>query len=160
MQPIALGANVPLYWRLPTGNELAAGEGWRFDRFGEGWTAQNIDASRFDGGWRFVPGGDPSLTSPILQLDAGNYRAIEIRMVNMTLSRNAQLFFAGPDGSLSEAHSVRWTVRSSAQVLTYRIELAGQPGWQGIITQLRLDPVDVGDGRELRVDAIRLVPRR
>lgn len=159
LQPLELGPSVPRYWRLPTGQELAQGRGWRFDRFSEGWSAQNIDATRFDGGWRFVPLSDPALTSPLLQLDAGRYQAIEIRMANMTLSRNAQLFFAGPDGALSEAHSVRWAVRSSPEAYTYRIELAGRPGWQGIITQLRVDPVDVGDGRAVRVEAIQLIAR-
>jgi len=159
LQPSALGANIPRYWRLPTSQELAEGPGWRFDRFSEGWTAQNIDASRFSAGWQFVPGVDPALISPIMQLDASRYRAIEIGMANKTMSNDAQLFFAGPDGTMSEAHSVRWMVRSSAEVTIYRVELAGQPGWQGIITRLRLDPVGVGDGRDLRIEWIRLVPR-
>jgi hypothetical protein len=159
LQPIALGVNIPRYWRLPTGQELAEGPGWRFDRFSEGWTAQNIDASRFSAGWQFVPGVDPALIGPLLQLDASRYRAIEVRVANLTLSRDAQLFFAGQDGTMSEAHSVHWTVRSSTEGVIYQIELAGQPGWQGTITRLRLDPVGVGDGREMRVEWIRLVPR-
>jgi hypothetical protein len=157
--PIALGPNIPRYWRLPTSQELAEGPGWHFDRFSEGWSAQNIEASRFSTGWQFVPDVDPALISPIMQLNASRYRAIEVRMTNQTLSNDAQLFFAGPDGALSEAHSVSWMVRSSAAALVYRVELAGLPGWQGTITWLRLDPVGVGDGREVRIEWIRLVPR-
>lgn len=159
LQPLVLGSNIPRYWRLPTSRELAEGPGWRFDRFSQGWSAQNIEASRFNDGWQFVPGVDPALISPLVQIDASRYRAIEVRMANQTMSNDAQLFFAGPDGTLSEAHSVRWTVRSSAEAAIYRVELAGRPGWQGTITQLRLDPVGVGDGRELRIEWIRLVPR-
>jgi hypothetical protein len=38
------------------------------------------------------------------------------------------------------------------------VQLAGQPGWQGSITRLRLDPVGVGDGGTIRVEWVRLIP--
>jgi hypothetical protein len=155
--PAAPGADLPRYWRLPTGQEQAQGAGWRFDHFGEGWQAQNIGEERFDGGWRFVPGTDPALISPLLKLDARRYQTIEIRMANNVQARDAQLFFAGPDGGISEAHSVRWALEATADAVTYRIELAGRPGWDGTIVRLRLDPVGVGDGHEQRVEWVRLV---
>jgi hypothetical protein len=104
-----------------------------------------------------VPGVDPSLTSPLLNLDASNYLAIEIRMANRTKARDAQIFFTGPDGGINEADSVRWTLQPSGAAITYRVELAGRPGWAGTITRLRLDPVGVGDGGEVSVEWVRLL---
>jgi Dolichyl-phosphate-mannose-protein mannosyltransferase len=157
LQPLVLGADLPGYWRLPTSEDLAKGEGWRFGRFGEGWRAANVTNEHFEGGWRFVPGIDPSLTSPLLELDARRYAAIEIRLANATRARDAQLFFAGPDGRIDEARSVHWTLKPTSGVETYRIDLEGQPGWEGTITRLRLDPVGVGDGGEVRVEWMRLL---
>jgi len=155
--PVALGSNIPLYWRPPTGQELAQGGGWRFESFSEGWLAANVGDQRFAGGWRFVPEVDPSLTSPLLNLDARDYQAIEIRMANGTKARDAQLFFAGTDVGISEANSVRWTLQPTGAAVTYRVELAGRPGWAGTITRLRLDPVGVGDGGAVSVEWVRLL---
>jgi hypothetical protein len=157
LRPLALDASLPGYWRMPSGQELAEGEGWRFERFGAGWRAANVADEHFDRGWRFVPGADPSLISPLLELDARRYAAIEIRLANTTRSRDAQLFFAGPDGRIDEQRSVRWTLSPTSAAETYRVDLAGQPGWAGTITRLRLDPVGVGDGGEVRVEWVRLL---
>jgi len=150
---------VPAYWRLAMGQERAEGRGWRFDSFSEGWQAANVQQELFAQGWHFVPGSDPALTSPLLEIDAAGFAAIEIRMANGTAAQDAQLFFAGPDGTIGEARSVRWTLRPGTAAVTYRLELAELPGWQGRITRLRLDPVGVGDGGQMRVEWVRLVPK-
>jgi hypothetical protein len=54
---------------------------------------------------------------------------------------------------------VSWEVSTGPATVTYRIELAGLPGWQGRITRLRLDPVGVGDGGQMRVEWVRLVAK-
>jgi hypothetical protein len=159
LRPLELSKGLPGYWRIPTGQELAEGGGWRFDRFRAGWRATNVADQQFDGGWRFVPQTDPSLTSPPLALDARRYTAIEIRLTNGTSARDAQLFFAGPDGQIDEAHSVRWTLQPASEANTYRIDLLQQPGWAGTITRLRIDPVGVGDGAEISVEWLRLLPK-
>ena len=105
-----------------------------------------------------MPGVDPSLTSPLFQIEAERYAAIEIRMSNGTAARDAQLFFSGPDGAIDEQRSARWRLKPGTAAVTYRVDLAGVPGWKGRITRLRLDPVGVGDGGEMRVEWVRLVP--
>ena len=105
----------------------------------EGWQGANIQQELFAKGWHFVPGSDPALTSPLLDIGADRFAAIEIRMANGTAAHDAQLFFAGSDGSISEARSARWTLKPGQAAVTYRIELAGLPGWQGRITRLRLE---------------------
>jgi hypothetical protein len=158
LRPLVLGLDLPAYWRMPTGQELAEGDGWRFERSSAGWQAANIADERFDGGWRFVPGTDPSLSSPPIELDAKRNTAIEIRLANATQAHDAQLFFAGSNRQFDEEHSVQWRLRPTSAAHTYRIDLAGQPGWAGTITQLRLDPVGVGDGGEMRLEWVRLLP--
>jgi hypothetical protein len=157
LRPLPMPPETPPHWRLATARELAAGPGWRFDAGPQGWSAANLGAERFDGGWRSVPGADPWLLSPLLDIGAEDYQAVEIRLANGTRARDAQLFFAGTDGALDEARSLRWTLAGTRAPTTYRLELRGAPGWRGRIGRLRIDPVGVGDGGELRVEWVRLV---
>jgi hypothetical protein len=157
LQFVPMPPQVPAYWRLAMGQVRAEANGWRFDQFAEGWQAANVQQELFAQGWHFVPGSDPSLTSPLLVIEASHYQAIEIRMANGTKARDAQLFFAGPDGSISEERSARWALEPTTNAVTYRVQLAGQPSWQGSITRLRLDPVGVGDGGEIRLEWIKLI---
>jgi hypothetical protein len=148
----------PAYWRLAMGQERAEGPGWRFDRFAQGWQAANVEQQLFAQGWHFVPGSDPSLTSPLFDIEADRYVAIEIRLANGTAAHDAQLFFAGPDGAIDEQRSARWNLQPGTAA-TYRIDLASLPGWRGRITRLRLDPVGVGDGGQMRLEWVRLAPK-
>jgi hypothetical protein len=122
-----------------------------------GWRGANLENSAFDGGWRFTPGVDPALTSPLLNLDASRYRAIIIQMANETGARDAQLFFSGVDGQIDEVRSLRWTLEPTTDLVTYELDLRSAAGWEGIITRLRIDPVGVGDGGAMRIEAVRLV---
>ncbi|MCS6842355.1 MAG: glycosyltransferase family 39 protein [Roseiflexus sp.] len=147
---------LPPYWRLPSATEMALQGRWTFRRDTMGWQAFNVANERLNDGWRFQPGVDPALVSPLLNLDARRVTAIEIRMANDTRARDAQLFYAGPDGALTEQYSVRWELADTAEAVTYTIDLRKAPGWNGIITRLRIDPVGVGDGGEIRVEWVRL----
>ncbi|HEU5087921.1 MAG TPA: hypothetical protein VFT99_10765, partial [Roseiflexaceae bacterium] len=100
---------------------------------------------------------DASITSPLVWLDTARYRALEIRLANGTGARDAQLFFLGEDGRADEAHSVRWQLAPGGEATTYTLDLAQTPGWQGVVTRLRIDPVGVGDGGQVRVEWVRLV---
>jgi hypothetical protein len=159
LQFVPMPRSVPAYWRLTMSQERATERGWQFDSFSEGWQATNVQQELFAQGWHFVPGSDPALTSPLLDIDAARFTAIEIRMANGTAANDAQLFFAGPDGAISESRSVRWTLKPGSAATTYRIELAELPAWQGRITRLRLDPIGVGDGGQMRLEWVRLVPK-
>lgn len=149
---------LPAYVRLPAAMELAVADGWTFRADARGWRGANIAAERFDGGWRFVPQVDPWLSSPLLNLDARRVAAIEIRMAHTVRARDAQLFYAGTDGAITEEHSVRWELAATAETVTYTIDLRDAPGWNGTVTRLRIDPVGTGDGGEIRVEQVRLIP--
>lgn len=155
LRSLSVPDGVPAYLRLAYAQEYADGAGWRFATGPLGWQVTNVRMQRFDGAWSFVPEQDPSLTSPLLRLDTAQIRAIEIEIENGTGASDAQLFFLGEDGLASEERSLRWTLEPGRQ--TYRLELEGVPGWQGIVTRLRIDPVGVGDGGELRVWGLRLI---
>lgn len=157
LRPLALPPAAPPHWRLPAARELAAGPGWRFEGGPLGWRGANLADERFQAGWRAVPGRDPWLLSPLLDISADAYQALEIRLANSTRARDAQVFFAGNDGVLDEARSLRWSLADTRAPTTYRLELRGVAGWSGQIGRLRIDPVGVGDGGELRVEWVRLV---
>jgi len=147
---------IPTYWRLPNATELALTTGWTFERDTMGWQAFNVTGESVDSGWNLTPGIDPALLSPLLHLDARQIVAIEIRLTNGTRNRDAQLFYAGVDGALSEERSVRWELNATSDATTYTIDLRAAPGWDGIITRLRIDPVGVGDGGNIRIEWVRL----
>lgn len=154
---LEIAAGLALYHRLPSAQELAQGPGWNFAHTNWGWQASNINNERFGAAWDIVPGVDPGLTSPPLQIDTSRYAAIEVRMAATTDRRDAQLFFLDRDGQLDEARSIRWTLDPGSEMQTYRLDLHGHPGWSGIVTGLRLDPVGIGDGGWVRIESIRLV---
>ena len=155
--PLELPPQVPVYRVLPKANQLADGIGWRFDAAALGWRSTNVHAEQYNGGWVMVPDSDPALISPLLDLEAADYQALEIRMANQTSTRDAQLFYAGPDGAIDEAHSLRWELEPTDAIVTYTLRLADAPGWQGRISRLRIDPVGVGDGGQLVIESVRLV---
>jgi hypothetical protein len=153
---LAFAEPLPAYWRLPSATETALAGGWTFEQDMMGWQAFNVADERLDGGWRFQPGIDPALVSPLMNLDARQVTTIEIRMANGTRARDAQLFYADAAGALTEEHSVRWQLAETAEAVIYTIDLRGAPGWHGMITRLRIDPVGVGDGGEIRIEWVRL----
>lgn len=158
LEPLDLPAGLPGYARLPAAQALADGPGWDFTRGSWGWGAANVaDAGQDRGGWRLTPGMDPALTSPPLQIDPGRYGAIEIRLAAATAARDAQLFFLDTNGQATEERSIRWVLEPGAEMRTYRLALRDSPGWQGLVTGLRLDPVGAGDGGAVVVESIRLV---
>jgi hypothetical protein len=161
MQPAVIHNGTTYYWRLPNATELARSGGWRWQRFDWGWQAANIEAEQFDGGWCFNPQSDPALLSPLLNLDAARFRAAEITLRTSATKQQAQLFFAGPDGGMSDERSVVWEPIGDGAAHTYTVPLTQERGWQGRIERLRLDPISVGDGTDgsrTCVESVKLVP--
>ena len=161
LEPLPLGLiSPPAYLRLPDTQTLADGPGWDFTRSHWGWQATNAatTASAY-AGWALRPGRDPALTSPPVQLDTARYTALEVRMAAGTTARDAQLFFLDEQGHLDEARSVRWSLGAGTLPQTYRLDLGAVPGWRGVVTGLRLDPVGAGDGGAVVIESIRLVRR-
>lgn len=163
LQPAVTHDGTTYFWRIPPATELARDGGWRWTSAALGWQAANLGDERFDAqnGWCFTPQSDPALVGPRVELDATAFRTLEVTMRTSAPNEQAQLFFAGPDDALSDERSVRWTLEGDGVARTYSVPLAGTPGWSGLITRLRLDPISVGDGTaatETCVTALRLIP--
>lgn len=146
MQPVVINKGETYFWRIPPAEELAEKDGWRWASFDWGWQAGNVAAPGFENGWCFNPQTDPMLVGPVLRLDAAPIKAVKVAMATSAKNQTGQLFYAGLDGAISDAHSVRWKLKGDGQPHTYTIQLKDAQGWQGTITRLRLDPIEVGDG--------------
>ena len=158
LNQLPMGAFSPAYFALPGTQALADGPGWDFARSHWGWQVVSAAAAPSTlPGWALRPEADPALSSPPVRIDTVHYRAVEVRMAATTLAREAQLFFLDEQGRLDETHSVRWTLAAGPAPQTYLLDLSNAPGWHGVVTGLRLDPVSVGDGGTVVVQSLRLV---
>lgn len=159
LEPLTLAPGLAGYYRMPAAQTLADGPGWDFTRGQWGWRALNAEpAQSVLPGWALRPGVDPALISPPLSLATGRYRAIELRLASTTATRDAQLFFLDASGQTDERRSLRWTLAPGPEAHTYRFDLTDTPGWTGVVTGLRLDPVGAGDGGTVVVAWVRLLP--
>lgn len=153
------GSGLAGFYRLPGAQELAEGPGWDFARSTWGWRASNAEpAPSALAGWALRAGSDPALTSPPIRLEAASYGAVVVRLAADTAGRDAQLFFLDGAGQVDEARSVRWSLEPGPEPHSYTLDLRGAPGWQGVVTGLRLDPVGDGAGGVVVVESIRLLP--
>ncbi len=146
MQPAVINKGQIYFWRIPPADEVAEKIGWAWTGFDWGWQAANVTSPGFEDGWCFNPQSDPMLVGPTLKLDASQFRAVEVTLSSKAAGQVAQLFYAGSDGAISDAHSVQWKLKGAGKSHTYTLPLRGTPGWEGSITRLRLDPISVGDG--------------
>jgi hypothetical protein len=159
--PLAASDVLPAYYRLPGAQELAEGPGWDFRQGRWGWQTLNIAAEeRNAAGWRLWPATDPAIISPPFTIDAADFAGIELELAADTAARDAQLFWLDAQGQTREDRSVRWTLEPGSEPQIYRLELAGRPGWSGLISGLRLDPVGTGDGGTVRIERLRLLAGR
>lgn len=158
LRPLPLPADLPSYTFIPRANELARTTGWDFRAGRWGWRATGFDAETVTAtGWQLTPGFDPALISPPLLFSLAEVAAIEVRLVATTEARDAQIFFLDPAGQASEARSLRFTLVPTAEMTTYRLELTALATQFDLVGGLRFDPVGVGDGGVVVVEAIRLV---
>lgn len=113
-----------------------------------GWTPVN-DLAPFtadgEGIHTQATGGDPYMVGPRMALEAGRAPHLEVRL-RLDKGADAQLFWETPSAGFNEAASQHFAVIPDGQWRTYRITLKGNPGWQGKITRLRLDPTSQGGG--------------
>ena len=114
---------------------------WRFAGTQEGWSGVNIADERIGaGGWCFTTQGDPNLYGPPMQLPARGVNGLTIAMSSST-SGKAQLFFRTDyTKPYSEENSIRFDVAEGEHI--YALDLTTAPGWTGVISGLRLDPLE------------------
>lgn len=130
------GSNV--FYSTPHRQQSGA-SAWSFDGSLSGWRAWGVGSPRFEqGAWCFTGGHDPQLQSPPLAIDAGRWAALEMELTLGADRSTVQVFWRAQGGDYSLEQSIRIeTVRGQH---TYLAQLAGAPGWDGTIVQLRIDP--------------------
>ncbi|MDH7602670.1 MAG: glycoside hydrolase family 99-like domain-containing protein [Armatimonadota bacterium] len=105
------------------------------------WTVGNMsDLSFSDGLMRATArNNDPAFYSPYTTIDASKFKTVEIKM-RMDKGSEAQIFFAKPRGTMSEAKSVRFPVIGDGEWHVYTVDMSQNKRWQGKIGQIRIDP--------------------
>lgn len=136
---------------------------WRFDSDGdtEGWHADNQLASfnTLAGDLSMEStGDDPYMISPPVTVPADEYNRLGIRMkVSTGGSTTGQLFFVtDADSEWDESKSLVFNVTGDSEYHEYELDISTVAGWTGVITQLRLDPVE-GKGKTVDVDIIAFI---
>lgn len=133
---------------------------WEFDTDGdgEGWGAMmQVGEVRVVGGALTVrtAGADPAL-SALLRAAAATHPFLAAR-IKASRDFSAQLFWQTTTSPISEANSVHFNVQGDGEWHEYRIHLAGNPRWRGVITGLRFD-LGNEPNVEVAIDYLRLAP--
>jgi hypothetical protein len=108
-------------------------------------------------------GNDPAFFGPPMQVRAGEFSAITLR-VKLTSTDGqsfkdlAQLFWRTRALPESEATSMRFEVVGNGQWHEYQVPVSQNRRWRDTVTRLRLDPCN-RSGVQVEVDWIRLVRR-
>jgi hypothetical protein len=133
---------------------------WGFDTGGnfEGWNLANQLSGNVSGGsLNLTSGGtDPYMYSSAQNFSSNGHRSITIRMKHTTSANVAQIYFiTGSDGTFNDAKSANIAVvPNDSSFRTYTVEMSGISGWNGTITQLRLDPSMAGGS--VTIDSIQV----
>lgn len=122
----------------------------------QGWTIYNISAASVSGGTLFMDPwdtpNDPYLFSPYISLGASNYLYVKTRIASNALDGNGLVYFkTNTENYFSEDKKVSFTLSNcylcgNASFFPYSIYMGGNAKWSGIITGIRLDPAERGQG--------------
>jgi len=132
---------------------------WEFEKPGddEGWgsTMQMTDL-RVEGGSlkATTTGNDPAFFGPPVEIDAGRYRHVLIR-VRIDKPGSAQLFWSTDLAPESEATSHVFPLIADGSFREYNLDLGKTATWAGQVRRLRLDPGSTS-GAHVEIDYIRV----
>lgn len=138
---------------------------WDFTESDEGWGAgMNLsDLGIRAGALSARTGGtDPAFFGPPMRVRASRFGSVLIRLrlsaaEGGPFHDRAQLFWRTSRIPEGEATSCRFEVTADGEWHDYRLPVAENPRWRGLITRLRLDPVNRSQV-QVDVDSIRLAP--
>ncbi len=159
--PFVMAAKV---WMNPAADTALATEwDYAYSTGLDGWTlAQNLGGSLKGNALSLrITGPYPNMISPnSLNIDASNYKYIQILMRNSTSDTSAQVFWRGDlDAQFAASRSaVFTTVPNDTGFTEYTIDLSKDSLWQGRIAQLRFDPVSNVSSGTVDLQQIKVVP--
>jgi hypothetical protein len=137
---------------------------WDFDNStqGWGWLGRYFDITGpklKDGHLTFTStGNDPQILSPAilspagLRISASTTPIITIRMrVTQGQGPDGQIFFiTDQDNNWDETKSVVFALDQDGAFGTYSVLMSESPAWQGVITEIRLDPANAPTAANIR----------
>ena len=148
---------------------------WTFDQEGdfEAWRPSNVEEAAVRDGVLFgkaqkmssetIPEYyDPGLYSPAIELDANAYRYVVVEMKYALTSKESDtigIYFTTSSGGLSQDRFVgldKIGKTSDGQSIVYQFDMFTCDGWDGVITQIRVDPISAAG--EFSIDSIRIMP--
>jgi hypothetical protein len=140
---------------------------WSFEAGDDGWSnGMNLSDVTVEAGVLTARsiGSDPAFFGPPLQLPAGAFGSLVLRMkltpqAGAPFEDGAQIFWRTSRLPESEATSVRFRVQADGQWHEYRLPMAENLRWRGIVTRLRLDPCSRA-GVDVSLDALHLESAR
>ncbi len=139
--------------------------GFNTDGDREGWTLVNgteITAGPQNGSWIFQVGATAAmLVSPELDMEAATHPIVRITMANDVNNPASVLKIYWDrfgDRGFREAWSSSVQVPNDGGMHTYEIDMRGVPGWEGEIHQVRIDPIQSGNGAGVAIDEISFSP--
>ncbi|MBD3178617.1 MAG: T9SS type A sorting domain-containing protein, partial [Candidatus Latescibacteria bacterium] len=96
----------------------------------------------YSGFWRLtLDSADPKVILPYCRWQACEVPAIYITCAHHTASDQAELFFAGAEGTFSSDRRLTIPVVPDGEVRTYEVDLSLHPLYTGVIKRLRFDPI-------------------
>jgi hypothetical protein len=122
----------------------------------------NLDdaAPPYDGAWRLHLGAaDPRLVTAPMLWHADDVPTVHLRASFATTHDQAALFFADASGAFSADRRVPFTVVPDGVVRSYAVDLSEHPLYTGVITRLRLDPLETATaGDVVALHSLRSAP--
>ena len=138
---------------------------WDFEHGDDDWSnTMDLTEVKIGGGLLSArtTGNDPAFFGPPLQARSTAFKSVAVRMKlqrvdGLPFKDSAQLFWRTRRIPESEASSTRFDVVADGQWHDYRVPVAANQRWRGVITRLRLDPCNRA-GVRIELDGIRLAP--
>jgi len=160
VRQLRLSAASPTWLEIDALAVSQNGVAWEFQVPGdsEGWVAwHHLDPLQTSDGKLLTRslGNDPYINSPGVWIDAASFPTIEIRM-KLSAGSGAQLFFiTDAETYFVEEKSLVFSPLGDGRFHTYMLDMSAVEEWQGVITQLRLDPTNTRAAVE--IDYIRIL---
>ncbi len=100
------------------------------------------EAPPYEGSWRLtLDQDDPHIVAAPVHYEAKRVPKLYLRAAYRTKAREAELYFAPPGGAFDGERRVTFRIKPDGKVRTYEIDLSRHPLYEGVIGQIRIDPI-------------------
>ncbi|MBR4221729.1 MAG: hypothetical protein IKR81_11260, partial [Victivallales bacterium] len=140
---LLLAQQKPMEWNFKDGLQ-----GWNVG----GFRSHQITPEGFSGKVE----RDARLTSPILNINAAHYDTLAVVM-KCNLASTGEIFIRAKGESFAEKKYRHHRTRDGEDFLLYNLNLSKVKGWEGVIEQIRFDPINPAS--DIAIQSIKLLKR-